>query len=241
MKTEKINIAVMGASGKMGLEVLKVMLGSKTFVPFLGIGKSSEVSESYSFYSEFIENIETEILQDIDVWIDFSSTSGLAELANKIDKLKTPVVSGVTGFSENDFKSICKKLSNKAFFWSSNLSPGLWAFRQALKSLKTISHFDFNIQEIHHQMKKDKPSGTAKTIHEDMQIHLNKKIDSPYSIRAGGVFGIHKVQAISQNEIITFEHQALNRSVFAEGALQAASWIKGKKPGIYSMNELYSK
>lgn len=241
MKTEKLNIAVMGASGKMGLEIFKILQESKFFVPFLGIGKNTHATEAYTFYSEFIENIETEILEDIDVWIDFSSISGLLELSKKIEKLKTPVVSGVTGFSESEFKSICKKLSNKAFFWSSNLSPGLWAFRQALKSLNTISHFDFNIQETHHHLKKDKPSGTAKTIHEDLQNNLNKKIDTPFSIRAGGVFGIHKVQAISQNEMITFEHQALNRSVFAEGAMQAATWINGKKPGLYSMKDLYLK
>ncbi len=238
MKQTELKVGLYGASGKMGQAVEQVIAGEKSLVPYLAVGKNH--SKVFSISVQDLNKIEDEILEDVDVWIDFTSAKGLLELLNKTQYLKTPVVSGSTGLSEQDFAHFKKQSNQRALFWASNMSPGLWAFRQALKSFASISEFDFAIEEIHHSQKKDRPSGTAKTLQNDLEKIIQKKIETPTSLRLGGVFGIHTVIAASANEVITMQHQALNRSVFAQGALLAARWIVTQKSGSYSMEHLFS-
>ncbi len=234
-----IKIGLFGSSGKMGQEVEQILKKQKGITPFLAVGKKP--STVFSISVENIEGVEVEVLEDVDVWIDFTSGPGLAELLLKTSKHSTAVVSGSTGLDDKDFSQIKKQASSRAIFWASNMSPGLWAFRQAMKSFQSISNFDFAIDEIHHTHKKDRPSGTAKTLHTDLEKIVDKKIESPNVHRLGGVFGVHTVTAASNNEVITFQHQALNRTVFAEGAVMAALWLAKQKAGLYSMEHLFSK
>ena len=205
--------------------------------PYLFVGRKP--SQNFSFSVTDLENIEDEIMQEIDVWIDFSSANGLIELLQSTPN--TPIVSGSTGFSADQLKQLKKISQKRTLFWASNMSIGLWTFRQALKSFATLSDFDFAINEIHHSQKKDKPSGTALTLQEDLQKIVNKPIETPTAHRLGGVFGIHTVYAASANEIISFQHQALNRKVFATGAIQAAEWVVAQKNGFYSMDDMLLK
>jgi 4-hydroxy-tetrahydrodipicolinate reductase len=237
----RIKLGLFGSTGKMGKSVEGLLSGAagKNFTPFLAIGK--ETSGVFAVTSSDLSKTENEILEDVDVWIDFTSAEGLLQLLGFTKVLKTPIVSGSTGLAEKDFTKLKSQAKSQALFWASNLSPGLWAFRQAMKSFKSIANFDFAIDEIHHTQKKDQPSGTAKTLHKDLENILGRKVPTPVSHRLGGVFGVHNVIAASQNEVITFQHQALNRSVFAEGALKAAEWVWKKKAGLYSMDDMYLK
>ena len=238
----KINVGLFGGSGKMGKAVeqmIPLMKTKSTIVPFLLIGGG--MSDLFAVSAPNIRNVEEDILKDVDVWIDFTSNVGLKELLNATGRFKTPVVSGSTGFSNSEFLRIKAVAKRRPLFWSSNLSPGLWAFRQALKGLASISEFDFSIEEIHHTEKKDKPSGTAKTLRSDLEKILKKKVQTPRSLRLGGVFGTHTLFAASSNEMITMQHQALNRTVFAEGALLASEWLIKQKPGLYTMDDLFFK
>jgi 4-hydroxy-tetrahydrodipicolinate reductase len=237
-----INVGLFGGSGKMGKaieQMLPIMKTKNKLVPHLYIGK--DTSKLFSISAEKIINVEDEILNDVDVWIEFTSPEGLLRLLKVTEKFKTPIVSGSTGLSEKDF-GILKKLSSKRkMFWASNMSPGLWAFRQAMKGLGHISNFDFAIEEIHHTQKKDNPSGTAKTLHKDLEKIVNKKVQLQQGLRIGGVFGVHTLSAASSNEMITMQHQALNRTVFAEGALLASDWLISQKNGLYSMDDMFLK
>ncbi|MBC7741220.1 MAG: 4-hydroxy-tetrahydrodipicolinate reductase [Bdellovibrionaceae bacterium] len=238
MNPKEFKIGLYGASGKMGQAIEQLLIEDSTLVPYLAIGKSP--SKVFSISAKDLNQIEEEILEDIDVWIDFTSAEGLQNLLAKTQKLKTAVVSGSTGLTDKDFANLKKESAKRPLFWASNLSPGLWAFRQAMKSFNLISDFDFAIDETHHTQKKDRPSGTAQTLQADLEKIIQKKIETPASFRLGGVFGIHTVHAASANEVITMQHQALNRSVFAAGALQAARWVVKQKPGSYSMEHLFS-
>lgn len=211
----------------------------KNLNPYLFVG--NETSNIFAISAANIENIEPEVMADVDVWIDFTSSHGLVALLKATEKFKTPIVSGSTGLSDQDFKKIKTSAKSRALFWASNMSPGLWAFRQAMKAMSNISNFDFALEEIHHTQKKDRPSGTAKTLHTDLEKITNKKIEIPKSFRLGGVFGVHTLYAASANEVITMQHQALNRSVFAEGALMASLWLAPKKAGFYSMDDMFLK
>lgn len=239
---KKINIGLFGADGKMGLAVQDMLAVVKTnnqLIPFLYIGVGS--SDKFSFSAENINAVEKDLLNDVDVWIEFSSPEGLEELIKNTRSFKTTIVSGTTGLSKKQFSMLNSESKKRKIFWSSNMSPGLWAFRQAMKGLSSINQFDFAIEEVHHTKKKDKPSGTAKTLKEDLEKALNKKIQDVVSLRLGGVFGVHTLTAASSNEVIVMQHQALNRNVFAEGAIKAADWVANQKLGLYSMDDMYSK
>lgn len=235
MKT--IKVGLFGASGKMGQAVRQV---ASTQQVSLFIAVSSKMCDEFTFSVPTLRDVELEILQQVDVWIDFSSVEKTFELLERTSEVHTPVICGVTGFSENDFKRLKTISKKRPIFWASNMSLGIWALRQALKSLNILADFDFAVEEIHHTLKKDNPSGTAKTLHQDLEKIVSKKIARPVGQRLGGVFGVHKITAASKSEMIAIEHTALNREVFAEGALKAAKWIVNKKNGYYSMDDLAS-
>lgn len=233
-------IAIFGSSGKMGRSLCESLVeeqNKKKWQCFLEVGKSD--SGLFDLSVPSLSNIEEDVLFDVDVWIDFSSAVGLSELIKATSQMRTAIVSGSTGLSEKEFSNLKKESKKRPLFWSSNMSPGLWAFRQAMKSFSFISEFDFAIDEIHHNQKKDSPSGTALTLHKDLQKIVDKSIEKPTARRIGGVFGVHTVYAASNSEVIQFQHQALNRKVFSQGALEAAKWLTNKKAGLYSMDDLF--
>ena len=233
---KKIKIGLFGASGKMGQSIRK-SLDQKIFTPFLAV--SSKSCDEFTFTVASLKNVEQEILEQVDVWVDFSSPKQLQELLRLTQK--TPIVSGTTGCTAGQIKKIKAAAKKRPLFWASNMSLGVWALRQAIKALGLIKDFDFKVEDIHHTQKKDNPSGTAKTLRGDLEKIVNKKVTLPLGQRVGHVFGIHKITAGSKSETITFEHAALNREVFAEGALKAARWIINKKHGYYSMDSLQEK
>lgn len=213
---KKTKIFVHGASGKMG-QIVSALLEAN---------KKVDVVHA---------------LHTADVCIDFSAPAGVEKLLTKIKATKVAIVSGTTGLSETQYLKLKRESSKRAVLWSSNFSPGVWALRSVLKSFSAIKDFDFTIDEIHHTEKKDNPSGTALTLQKDLEAAIGKKIAKPLGRRVGGVFGIHTIMAGSKNELIKVEHTAMNRTVFAQGAVDAALWIVNQSSGYYSMDEFMSK
>ncbi|MFN3695822.1 MAG: 4-hydroxy-tetrahydrodipicolinate reductase [Pseudobdellovibrio sp.] len=234
----KIKIGLLGSQGKMGLSIRQLLKFEEQIHPFIEIAKRP--SDEFTLSYKSIHEVSVETLKAVDVWIDFSRPEGLDDLIDVLAKTKSAVVSGTTGLGDIQINKLKKLSAKNAVFWASNMSVGLWTVRQTLKSLKSISHFDFAIDEIHHTQKKDNPSGTAITLHQDLELATGKKIPLPRGHRLGGIFGIHTITAASQSEMIKIEHNALNRSVFAEGAIKAAVWIFRKNAGLYSMDDLMS-
>lgn len=227
-----MTILLVGAFGRMGEEIQKIAKAKKIAcltVDRKGRGNYKKISD---------------VLEKIDCVIDFSSEAGLADAARWCEKTKTPLVSGTTGLNSKSF-SVLKKISNHVpVLWAANMSLGVHVLRQCIKQLSQLDEdFDFQIEDIHHKFKKDSPSGTAKVLQEDLIEALGKKksraVAPVISIRAGGIFGIHKVLAVSQEEILLLEHTALNRAVFAKGAIVAAKWLSSKKPGYYSFEDIF--
>ncbi len=230
---KSIQVGLIGASGKMGLVVRECLKKQNIFVPFIAV--SSKFCSEFSFSVENLSGVEVEVLDQVDVWIDFSNPASL----NHYSLLKNkPIVNGVTGFTQKEFQILKKSSIKQSIFWAANFSFGLWAVRQMLKAFTNIPDYDYALTDIHHNQKKDNPSGTALVLHSDLEKVLGKKIAKPKGQRLGGAFGIHEVLAVGQNEMIKVEHTALNREVFAEGALSAALWLMKKKNGFYSMNDM---
>lgn len=218
----------------MGQEIAMALASSKNLEAYLGVDSSGD-AEGFLMTAK---NFKSPFAKAVDVWIDFSSPEGLEDL---LAHTKAPVVSGVTGLGDATKKKMAKAAKTLPLFWASNMSLGVAVLQEALKTFSHLEGFDFQIEEAHHRRKKDKPSGTAITLQTALEDAVGHKCPEPLSIRGGGIFGIHTVWAMSDEETLTFTHQALNRAVFARGAVRAAAWIAGKKPGLYSMKDIFAE
>ncbi len=176
------------------------------------------------------------------LWIDFSHAGCFETVIEKVRTLNCPLIMGTTGLTEENFQQL-KALSHQIpVFYDTNFSLGIHIVRKLLKQLPSIcADFDISIFESHHASKKDAPSGTAKTLANDIKEHCGFTKDIPIlSHRGGGIRGQHSIIFAGQNEVVTLQHESLDRSVFAEGALKAAQWCLGKTNGFFSMEDLLS-
>ncbi len=220
---KKISVGIFGSTGRMGLELQKILSQDKSCdVVFLGSSQST---------------LEKTKLKKIDLLIDFSLPEAVVKNIEQAIRLKSAYVCGVTGMSEKQMASLKSAAQKIPVLWSSNMSMGVAVLNEALKVFSALKGFDFQIEEIHHKHKKDRPSGTAVTLQKNLEKAIGKKAPEPLSIRGGGVFGVHKIFAISDEETITFEHTALNRAVFAKGAVTAGLWLLKKKKGYYTISD----
>jgi 4-hydroxy-tetrahydrodipicolinate reductase len=221
---KNIRVAVFGASGRMGQEVVELLNTSKNMVLGLEINRQTKLQKS-SF-------------QNIDVMIDFSLATSFQKALKLAVEHGLPLVSGTTGLSPADQKAL-KEASNKIpILWAPNMSLGVAAVTEALEIFGSLLDFDFQIEETHHRLKKDKPSGTALYLQKKLESVVGRKLPPPLALRGGGVFGIHQIHALGDNETIVFEHRALNRKLFADGALKAARWLVQQKKGLFELRDI---
>lgn len=228
----KKKVGVLGAGGRMGQEVALALKSATSLDAFLGLDASGEAPG----FQNVAKNLQSPLCEQVEIWIDFSSPEGLEKL---LEVAKAPVLSGTTGLTENTKTAMARAAKTIPLFWASNMSLGIAVLQEAMKVFRHLDDFDFQIEELHHRRKKDRPSGTAITLQERLEEIVGRECPQPLSIRGGGIFGIHRIWAMSDEEVLTFEHQALNRAVFARGAVKAASWMVGRAPGLYSMRDLF--
>ncbi len=229
MKTVLLN----GAFGRMGAELQKIITQQKNKI----VTVDPKGRGDFKSFKEIKK-------QKIDAVIDFSSEEGMGAALDWCVQTQTPFVSGTTGISEKAQAALKKASAKTAVLWAPNMSLGIHVLRKCIQQLQALDEgFDFQIEDIHHKHKKDAPSGTAKILQQELKAAVGtaraKKIPEVISIRAGGVFGVHKVLAFSDEEVISLEHQALNRAVFAKGAVVAANWLIKQKPGLYKFENIF--
>lgn len=229
------NLAIVGASGRMGAELIS-LAPEHGFKVTGGVSRSQKAGADFPMVDQ-VTKLDAKSTQSL---IDFS----LPELTPGVIKWcvanKVPLVSGVTGIS-NEMKAQLKEASATIpVLWAPNMSLGVAVLSRMLKELKHLHGFEFQIEELHHIRKKDKPSGTALFLQEKMEEAIGQEAPEPLAIRGGGIFGIHRVWAMGEEETITLEHNAMNRRVFARGAMKAAQWLIAQKPGLYTINDMLS-
>lgn len=199
------------------------------------------------------------VLRHADVVIDFSFHDVTSRVAALCAKHQKALVIGTTGHSDVEKTQIqtCKDLI--PMVWASNYSTGVntlfWLTRKAAEILGPS--FDLEVVEMHHRMKKDAPSGTATTLLEiladvrkvqlkDALRHGRQGITGErtrteigiHALRGGDVVGDHTVIFANDGERLELTHKASSRETFANGALRAAQWVIGRKPGIYDMQDV---
>ncbi len=200
-----------------------------------------------------------DVISKSDVVIDFSSHAATPEIVELCAKKKKAIVIGTTGHSDKERQAISKWKLAVPMVWASNFSTGVntlfWLTRKAAEILGPA--FDLEIVEMHHRLKKDAPSGTAKTLAEILADVRKLQLDEAarhgrtgivgertsseigiHSVRGGDVVGDHTVIFANAGERLELVHKASSRETFANGALRAALWIVKQKPGIYDMQDV---
>ena len=193
-----------------------------------------------------------------DVVVDFSSHTATADIAGVCARHKKALVIGTTGHTNAERNDILKFKTKIPMVWTANFSTGVntlfWLTRKAAEILGP--DFDLEITEMHHRMKMDAPSGTAKMLAQILaevrKQHLDKVARhgrlgigerAPgeigiHSLRGGDVVGDHTVIFAANGERIELTHKASSRDTFANGALRAAIWVAKQKPGLYDMQDV---
>ena len=200
-----------------------------------------------------------DIIAKCDVVIDFSSHTATASIAEMCVKHGKALVIGTTGHDDAEKSRITQHAARIPMVLSSNYSTGVntlfWLTRKATEILGT--DYDLEVLEMHHRLKKDAPSGTAKSLAEilaDVRKQQLSKVARHgregivgertaeeigiHSIRGGDVVGDHTVVFATNGERVELTHKASSRDTFANGALRAAAWVVKQKPGVYDMQDV---
>lgn len=213
-----MKIALLG-KGKTGGKVLELII---------------EAHLPYSIFdSSHLPTIKK--LKGHDVIISFLPGEAFKNYAQLLVESKIPVVCGSTGMTWPDHFDSELKARELKWIYASNFSLGMNLIQQMIHIMgnadKIFDHYKFSLHEIHHTKKLDSPSGTALS----WKAWANQEMDI-ISERKGDVLGIHELTLTTPYEKISLRHEALDRKIFAEGAMYAANIILNDKslaPGLH--------
>jgi len=253
---KKINLAISGCLGRMGQQLIKSSKSNKNF-KLVTLTENKRINKKIAGISL---DLNTELaFKKVDVIVDFTVPKCTLDILKIASKLKKRVIIGTTGFSQKE-EALIKKFSRKIpILKAGNMSLGvnLLMYLTEIASKSLNDDYLSKIFEVHHRHKKDYPSGTALMLGKGVADGKNKNLYNligkkflnkktfPYgkkinfnSIRKGEIIGEHEVTFSSGKEIIKLNHEAFDRALYSDGALTAAKWVMGKKPGLYSMRDL---
>jgi 4-hydroxy-tetrahydrodipicolinate reductase len=179
---------------------------------------------------------------DADVAIEFSSPDAAVSNLIRLAQARIPTVCGTTGwFDRLPEVSEAVLRSQAALVWSPNFSTGVAVFRRlaalAAELLKDEHDYGAWAWEIHHDAKKDAPSGTLLSLIETMRQHGYSRTIDVAANRAGKVPGTHELGFDSAADTITLRHTARSREGFARGALKSAQWILNRQ-GVFTFEDV---
>lgn len=227
-----LKLCLHGASGRMGIELRALLSANSEF--------------SYSS----IKRPNFEGLEGADVCIDFSHASTVSALAQACSHHRVNLLVGTSGLSAADDAALKAASSQIAVLKAANTSLGVLALEIASQAAAKIlgSGFDIEVLELHHNGKRDAPSGTAaalvKALGSVEQLKYGRSGERQpgevgvASMRGGDVVGEHTVFFLGQGERLELTHRAHSRSLYAAGALRLARLLLGRKPGLYTSREV---
>ena len=242
--TPMTKIIITGSKGRMG----QALVSCARQFPELQVG--GQIDEGDDLRA---------VIEKGDVVVDFSSHTATLGIAALCAQHRKPLVIGTTGHSDADKSQIINYRSQIPIVLSSNYSTGVntlfWLTRKAAEILGP--GFDLEIVEMHHWMKKDAPSGTARTLAEILAEVRKQQLEKVvrhgrsgivgertseeigmHSVRGGDVVGDHTVIFATNGERVELTHKASSRETFANGALRAALWVRHQNPGLYDMQDV---
>ncbi|MFI3227214.1 MAG: 4-hydroxy-tetrahydrodipicolinate reductase [Clostridia bacterium] len=248
-------IALSGCNGRMGKAITALCETRETVKIVAGFDKFYQKNGDFPVFSDL-----NEFTGKCDAIIDFSNVSALDDLLDYSIKTKTPLVLCTTGYTEDDLEKIHNASKIIPVFQSGNMSIGINLMMDLLRKCASIlgENYDVEVIEKHHNQKLDAPSGTALMLANSVKDALpqdthyvydrsqvRQKRDSKEigisAIRGGTIVGEHSVIFAGHDEIIEIKHSALSREVFANGAIDAASFLANcTEPKMYDMSDVIS-
>lgn len=264
-----IKVIVTGAAGRMGREIAESVIATEGLElaggtehkdhPAIGTGILEMLGHKES--GPAISGDLKDVIDIADVIIDFTSPSPSVDHFNLATDRGKAIVIGSTGFSKEQIAAIHSRSSEAHCVLAPNMSVGVNVmFKLAEEAAKVLgSDYDMEIVEIHHNKKKDAPSGTAARLAEICAEATKRDIEkvamygrhgivgerkpeeiSVMSLRAGDVVGEHTLIFGGPGERLEITHRAGSRKNFAMGATRAAEWVVKQKTGIYDMQDVLS-
>lgn len=232
MKKRILRVLVCGASGRMGRAVRRELEAAPAFAYAGGVDmRPSAGVEGPGRLPE--------LLKGADAVIDFSAPAAACAAAAACARAGKPFITGTTGFSAARLAALKKVARRIPVFCSPNMSPAVnLTFALAAAAAARLKGFDIYINEVHHKAKKDSPSGTALRYAKFVAAASGGVQPPISSARAGDIVGEHTVIYAGPHERVELTHRAHSRAVFAAGALRAAAWTCGRKPGFYDYSDL---
>ncbi|MDR1784416.1 MAG: 4-hydroxy-tetrahydrodipicolinate reductase [Endomicrobium sp.] len=250
-----MKILICGGAGRMGQAIIKLAKLDKE-IQVLGVFES-DTSMAVGTGDPVIRSVRDLkiFLPETDSLIDFTNPSSTMKSLEIVKEFKVPLVIGTTGFSEEQKSKIFEMSKSVPIVFSPNMSAGVnILFKLVETVVKKIPDYDVEILELHHNKKKDSPSGTAVKLAEIVASSLGRNMNDIgvysrhststlrkrdeiglFSIRAGDIVGEHTVYFAGAGERIELTHRAHSRNTFASGALRAAKWVVNQNPGLYNM------
>ena len=263
-----IRVVVTGVAGRMGGELVQAVSNTEGFALVAATERPGEEAVGIDagvaarrppLEVPVLDSLEKALGHDCDVVVDFTTPAGSVTHALACAKHKVPIVIGTTGFEPDQRAAILACARNVPVVLAPNMSVGVNLMLKLVAEAARVlgDAFDPEIVELHHKRKKDAPSGTALALAEAVALVTGRSMatDARFerhgivgergarelgiqSLRGGDVVGEHSVFFLGQGERLELTHRATSRDQFARGALRAAAWLVGRKPGLYDMQDV---
>lgn len=240
-----MRILVNGACGRMGTTLCRLIEDSPQHTLSAAVDPRGD---GVKILRDFDHAPESDIL------IDFSHHSAVSALLDYALAVKLPTLIATTGHTPEELDAIHRAAEQIPVFYSGNMSVGIALLCSlAKKAAAVFPDADIEIVETHHRHKLDAPSGTAlmladaiASVRPELDKHCGRSGMSPrqaneigiHAIRRGEIVGIHEIHISTGTQTLTLKHEAHNRALFADGALDAANFLVGKPAGLYNMESM---
>ncbi len=233
---------ICGANGAMG-KLINARLGDQV-VGLVSLDGENGVPKTFAELGDV----------GADIIIDFSHHSAAGDVIAYAKSHGCGAVIGTTGHTPEEKQCIFDAAKDIPVFYSGNMSLGIAVLcRLAKQAASFFPEADIEIVEIHHNRKVDAPSGTAKMLfsavqeaRSDLTAHCGRAGEGKRqsgevgisSLRMGNIVGVHEIHICTPSQTLTLRHEAQDRGMLADGAVDAAAFLAGKAPGLYDMKDI---
>ncbi|MCM1157349.1 MAG: 4-hydroxy-tetrahydrodipicolinate reductase [Bacteroidales bacterium] len=248
-----VKMIMHGCNGHMGQVITELAAKDGDVEIVAGIDVVDNRDNGYPVFTDIFD-----CTVQADVIIDFAAAAAVDNLLKYSKEKNIPVVLCTTGLSEEQLARVEETGREVAILKSANMSLGINTLLKLLKDAAKVfgtAGYDIEVVEQHHRLKMDAPSGTALALADSVNEALGNEYEYVYdrssrrekrpdkeigisAVRGGTIVGIHDVIFAGTDEVITFNHTAYSKSVFAKGAIEAGKFLAGKPAGMYDMADV---
>ncbi|HEY7883805.1 MAG TPA: 4-hydroxy-tetrahydrodipicolinate reductase [Cellvibrionaceae bacterium] len=260
-------IAIAGAAGRMGKILIEATVAARDATLTAALvrpgsslaGVDAGELAGVGRQGVLVTTNLADVLDNVDVLIDFTTPQATLMNAELCAAHKKPMVIGTTGFTEAEKQQLLNFQQQIPLCLAANYSTGVNLCFKLLETAARVmaAEADIEIYEAHHRHKVDAPSGTALRMGEVIADTLERDLKQVAiygregqtgardrdsigfaTVRGGDVVGEHTVMFLADGERVEITHKASSRLAFANGAVRAANWLAGQKPGLYDMQDV---